>query len=114
MKLRSLSSPSRLVRRLAITSLVAATLFCGIAAGEQTASAQVVVVAPPRARVEVIGRAPSPHHFWIPGYWGWRGGGHVWVGGRWERVRPGWGWERAHWAHEGRGWRFAPGHWHRR
>lgn len=102
------------VRRLALSALVAATLACGIVAGEKTASAQVIAVAPPAVRVEVSGRPPSAGHFWVPGYWGWRGGGHVWVGGRWEHSRPGWGYSGAHWAHEGRGWRFAPGRWHRR
>jgi hypothetical protein len=93
---------------------VAATLGCGVVAGEHTASAQVIAVAPPAVRVEVMGRPPSPAHFWIPGYWGWRGTRHVWVGGRWERSRPGWAYSNAHWAHEGHGWRLAPGHWHRR
>ena len=98
--------------------LVAATLTCGLVANERTAAAAATVViegAPPPVRVEVVGRPPTPAHFWIPGYWVWRpGAGHVWVGGRWEHARPGWGWERARWVHEGRRWRFAPGRWHHR
>jgi hypothetical protein len=85
--------------------------------GEQPALAQsavVVDVAPPPPRAEVVGVAPTAHHFWIPGYWGWDGGRHVWFDGRWEVARPGWGWERARWAHAGHSWRFAPGRWYRR
>jgi hypothetical protein len=102
------------VRRLALGAVAAGALFCGVIAGERPANAQVVALAPPAVRVEVIPRAPEPHVFWVGGYWGWYGGRHVWMGGHWERERPGWGYERAHWMHEGRGWRFAPGHWHRR
>ena len=103
------------VRRLMLGAVVVGALLFGVA-GERQASAQVVEVAPPAVRVEVMGRPPSPQHFWIGGYWGWHGGRHVWVGGRWEHARPGWGYERAHWAREphGHGWRFAPGRWHRR
>jgi hypothetical protein len=102
------------VRRLALGAVVVGALVFGVLGGERQAAAQVVEVAPPAVRVEVVPRAPSPHVFWIGGYWGWRGGRHVWVGGRWEHARPGYGWERAHWAHEGHGWRLAPGRWHRR
>lgn len=106
---------SRLARRLASALVLAGALVGGIVVTERTASAQVVTVAPPSVRVEVVGRPPSPQHFWIPGYWNWRaGGGHVWVGGRWEHARAGYGWQRARWAREGHGWRFAPGRWHRR
>jgi hypothetical protein len=102
-------------RRLVVSALMAVTLVCGLVAGEGSASAQVVTIAPPAVRVEAVGRPPSPQHFWIPGYWGWRaGGGHYWVGGRWERARRGYGWSGAHWDREGRGWRFSPGRWHRR
>jgi hypothetical protein len=94
--------------------LIAALAVGAVAVSERPAKADVVVeVAPPAARVEVVGRAPSPHHFWIPGYWNWEGGRHVWMGGRWEMGRPGWGWHRAEWLHERGHWRFAPGYWHR-
>ncbi len=109
-----LSSPSSRPKNLVLSALMAATLACGIFAGERPAAAQMVTVAPPAVRVEVVGRPPSPSHFWIPGYWSWRERGHVWVGGRWEHSRPGYGWSRAHWGREGRSWRFSPGRWHRR
>lgn len=109
-----MSTQTKPVRKLILSSLVAVTLACGLALGEGTASAQVVTVAPPAVRVEVMGRPPSPAHFWIPGYWNYGPHGHYWVGGRWERNRPGYGWSRAHWGREGRGWRFSPGRWHHR
>jgi hypothetical protein len=38
-------------------------------------AAEVVVVdAPPPPREEVIVMRPSPDHFWVRGYWAWRGG----------------------------------------
>ncbi|MFT3769484.1 MAG: YXWGXW repeat-containing protein [Minicystis sp.] len=40
--------------------------------------------APPAARHETYGRAPSARHFWAPGYYRWNGRQHVWVAGRWE------------------------------
>jgi hypothetical protein len=104
------------VRGFVVRSAVVAGLaFGAVATSEQVARADVVVdVGPPAGRVEVVGRAPSPHHFWIPGYWSWAGGRHLWIGGRWEAARPGYEWRRAAWMHEGGHWRFAPGYWHHR
>jgi hypothetical protein len=110
---RKTSLRSRFVRRLAVGALGAGALFCALVAGERPAAAQVVEVAPPAMRVEVIPPAP-PHYVWAGGYWGWYGGRYVWIDGCWERERPGWAYERAHWWRGGRGWRFARGHWHRR
>jgi hypothetical protein len=108
-------SSSSVVRRLILPAIVAVALALGgVTLGEGTASAQVIEVAPPAVRVEVVGRPPSPRHFWIPGYWAWQGGRHAWARGHWEVSRPGWAWTRARWAHEGHHWRFAPGRWHRR
>jgi hypothetical protein len=36
--------------------------------------------APPAARFEIAGRAPSARHFWAPGYYRYNGREHVWVG----------------------------------
>jgi hypothetical protein len=108
------SSLRTLRRRVAVPALLIAGLTCGMVASERDASAQVIEIAPPVARVEVIGRPPSPHHFWAPGYWGWEGGRHVWVGGGWRAERPGWAWSAPRWGRQGRHWRLAPGHWHRR
>ncbi len=72
-----------------------------------------IEVQPPAPRVEVVGAAPSPHHFWIHGYYGWVRGAHVWYPGRWEVRRPGWSWSESRWAPVGRRWHFYPGHWYR-
>jgi hypothetical protein len=101
-------------RRLALPVVAACALGGALVLHEGSASAQVVEVAPPAVRVEVAPRAPSPRHFWLPGYWGWRPReGYVWYGGRWEIARPGWVWERSHWYRDGGRWHFAHGHWHR-
>jgi hypothetical protein len=91
---------------------IASILFCF----QRDASAQVVVVAPPAPRVEVVAVAPTPASFWVPGYWGYvgEGAGYAWHEGRWEGARPGYGWWHARWRHEGRRWHFAPGHWYHR
>ncbi len=71
-------------------------------------------VAPPAVRVEVQGTAPSPRHFWAPGYYRWNGHEHVWVGGRWELRREGYSYVSPRWeAHQAR-WRYLPGRWVRR
>ncbi|HLX07319.1 MAG TPA: hypothetical protein VKY89_05615 [Thermoanaerobaculia bacterium] len=76
--------------------------------------AEVVAdVPPPIAKVEVVTPAPSPDHFWIPGYWRWAGGVHVWVPGRWELSRRDQVWAPEHWARVGGRWHFYGGHWQR-
>jgi hypothetical protein len=102
------------LRRLALPTVVAATLMGGLVAGESSASAQVIAIAPPAPRVEIIPPAPSPAHVWAPGYWGWRGRGYAWYGGRWQVGRPGYAWARPHWDAYGGRWHFAPGRWRRR
>jgi len=72
---------------------------------------QVVAVAPPPPREEVIGIAPAAGYFWIGGYWGWAGGRHEWVAGHWEAPRNGQRWVPHEWRHEEHGWRQHPGHW---
>ena len=69
-------------------------------------------VAPPAARWEDRGRAPSARHFWAPGYWRWNGREHVWFGGRWEMRRDGYEYVSPHWQmdHAGR-WEYLPGRW---
>jgi len=108
----SMGSRSRaLVVRLAL--IVAGAGLVG-AIGERPASADEVVVrvAPPRARVEVVPRAPSARHVWAPGYWGWQPHrGHVWYGGHYVLGRPGYVWVPAHWSERGGYWHFVEGHW---
>jgi hypothetical protein len=69
-------------------------------------------VAPPPARFEVRGVAPSARHFWAPGYFRWNGREHVWVGGRWELRRPGLEFVGPRWiVGSGARFEFIPGHW---
>jgi hypothetical protein len=101
------------LHRILLPSLVAAGVASAWMCEPRTASAQVVEVAPPALRVEVVPVHPSLRHFWMPGYWAWGPGGYVWYGGHWEIERPGWRWAHAHWAREGRRWRFHRGHFRR-
>jgi hypothetical protein len=71
-------------------------------------------VAPPVARVEFRGVAPSARHFWAPGYYRWTGREHVWVGGRWEMRRPGLEYLAPHWVPRFGRYQYMPGRWVRR
>src|SRR5580698_9623758 len=86
---------------------------CIVVPDQRHAADGVVMVAPPAARVEVIGTAPSPGYFWVNGYWSWVGSRHEWVGGHWEAPRPGRHWVDHQWVRQGDGWRMKPGHWER-
>lgn len=114
---RQTSSMGSRGRRLALCLALGAGVTLASAAAPREAAAEehvVVRVAPPAPRVEVAGRAPSPHHVWAPGYWGWRAHtGHVWYGGRWIVGQPGYSWEPAHWTERGGYWHFVEGHWRR-
>jgi hypothetical protein len=67
--------------------------------------------APPAARYEVIGRAPSARHFWAPGYYRWSGARYNWVGGSWMVRRPGLRFVPAHYTNVGGFHHFVPGRW---
>jgi hypothetical protein len=69
--------------------------------------------APPALRVETRGVAPSPGHWWRPGYYGWNGHDHVWYGGRWYAPRAGYTYYGPRWHSVGGRWGYYPGHWHR-
>jgi hypothetical protein len=101
-------------------AVVAMGLICGVVlpgcvvVPDQSHYARgVVMVAPPPARVEVVGVAPTPGYVWVGGYWGWVGGRHEWVPGHWVEGRPGRHWVPHAWIREGDGWRLRPGHWER-
>jgi hypothetical protein len=70
--------------------------------------------APPAARVEVIGVAPSARHFWAPGYYRWTGGAYTWVTGRWELRRPGLAYVGPRWVNRYGRFEYLPGRWVRR
>jgi hypothetical protein len=101
---------------LAATALLSTTLLsgCVVVPARGYYGGTVVAVAPPEARVEVVGVAPAAGYVWIPGYWNWNGSAHVWVGGYWAAGRPGYYWAPHAWVRYGGGWRMAPGHWVRR
>jgi hypothetical protein len=103
------------ISRLFLPGVTAGLVLSGVAGGERSASAEeVVTVAPPAPRVELVTAAPSPNHFWIPGYWGYQPGyGHQWYGGRWEANRPGYAWSQPGWGRGGGGWQFRHGGWNR-
>ena len=82
---------------------------------ETPAQAQAAIriqMAPPAPRVEVIPRAPSPRHVWVPGYWAWRGGRHVWIAGHYELPPRGMHtWIEPRWEHRGGSYVFIEGRW---
>ena len=67
--------------------------------------------APPAARVEVVGRAPSANHFFVKGHYKWTGARYEWIGGHWDVKRAGSTYIQAHWDKIGGSWRMVPGHW---
>ena len=71
-------------------------------------------VAPPAARVEVIGVAPSARHFWAPGYYRWTGRNYAWVTGRWQLRRPGLEYVGPRWENRFGRYAYVPGRWMRR
>ncbi len=67
--------------------------------------------APPVARFEVVGRAPSARHFWAPGYYRWTGARYNWVGGSWTIRRPGLRFVAGHYDRIGGFYHWVPAHW---
>jgi WXXGXW repeat (2 copies) len=70
--------------------------------------------APPAARFEIRGVAPSARHFWAPGYYRFDGRQHVWVAGRWVLRRDGFDFAGPRWVHRGARFEYLPGRWVRR
>jgi hypothetical protein len=70
--------------------------------------------APPAARIEIRGDAPSARHFWAPGYYRYNGREHLWVAGRWELRRDGFDFMAPHWVRRARRFEYIPGRWVRR
>jgi len=70
--------------------------------------------APPAARVELRGVAPSARHFWAPGYYRYNGREHVWIGGRWELRRDGFEFSGPRWVNRFGRHEYLPGRWIRR
>ena len=112
---QSLQNNHRLAKWLSASVLAGACLIAS-PQGVRVASAEPFVdvrVAPPAPRVEVVPVRPSPHHFWVHGYWGWNGHAHAWTPGRYEVERRGYAYREPRWE-GGRGhWRFRDGGWYR-
>jgi hypothetical protein len=93
---------------------VLSTVFAGTLLITTLGSAAVVIrTAPPApASVVVVGRAPSPRHVWIPGYYNGVNGRYVWVPGRWiVPPRPGAVWVPPRWDSRSNGYVFVAGRW---
>lgn len=69
--------------------------------------------APPAARYESPGRAPSNRHFWSPGYHRWSGREYTWYPGRWYERRDRYEYVSPHWENRYGRWEYIPGHWAR-
>src|SRR6476659_3010147 len=89
-------------------------IFSGLLLVATGYAAEVFIkTAPPRpVSVAVVGKAPSPRHVWIPGYYNGVGGRYVWVPGRWMvPPRAGVVWVAPRWAPRNGGYVFVQGHW---
>ena len=67
--------------------------------------------APPSARYESFGRAPSGRHFWVNGYQRWTGNGYSWIGGHWDIKQNGRTWVQPHYDIMNGRHVFIGGHW---
>ncbi len=103
MRLHHRIAMKRILRHLAIFSLVAASA---------AQAAFFVNIAPPAPVVETPPVAPGPSYVWVPGTYVWNGVAFVWVPGRWVLPPfPGAHWAPPRWVHHHHGWVFAEGHW---
>jgi len=55
--------------------------------------------------------APSPNHFYLPGYWVARGGDFAWQAGYWAQGKRGWVWTPARYSWTPAGAVFVAGYW---
>ena len=74
--------------------------------------------APPAEKTETMGKAPSPHHSWVHGFWYWDGRAYAWHAGYWDDdasfatvAPPALKVERAYVA-PGAAFIYLPGYWH--
>jgi hypothetical protein len=61
----------------------------------------------------VIGQAPRPGSFYVPGTYAPEGDRVVWRSGFWAASQPGWDWIPARWIRRSDGWEFRQGYWTR-
>lgn len=75
-------------------------------------TATAVTQGPPPARVEVIPRAPSTRHVWIPGHYIRRGRNYIWVNGFYRATPARYSaWVPGQWRQSRRGPVWVEGHW---
>ncbi|WP_093828026.1 YXWGXW repeat-containing protein [Spirosoma endophyticum] len=75
-------------------------------------TATAVTQDPPPARVEVIPRAPSTRHVWIPGHYVRRGRNYIWVNGFYRATPARYSaWVPGQWRQSRRGPVWVEGHW---
>jgi len=100
---------------VAFSALVLGTGVVGVqspAFGQVGAEVNLISVAPPPVRVEVIPPRPSQWHIWQRGSWVYGPAGYIWHPGRY--VMPptqGLLWVPEEWVNFGGGYRLVPGHW---
>ncbi|MDR0478267.1 MAG: OmpA family protein [Burkholderiaceae bacterium] len=73
--------------RAILAAALAASAITGLA-WAPAASAQAVILAPPRARYEAVPHYRRPGYAWRAGYWGWAHSRYVWVPGYWIAAAP--------------------------
>jgi hypothetical protein len=100
---------------LSVTDAVALALSAAASADPlPVVEAQLVAVAPPAPRREVVvlSSPPGPRHVWAAGSWDFRRGSWVWIAGRWAR-RPASDarWIPAEYVRAAGRWRYVPAHW---
>ena len=102
--------------RSGVMALIVGVVVSGCVVAEPTGPVVATPPpAPPPAQVEIVPVAPGPAYVWVPGHWGWRGGGYVWVPGAYAiPAQPGWVWVAPHWAPRRGGWVWVQGHWRAR
>jgi hypothetical protein len=101
----------RFASRFALVAM-ATTLLGACATAAPPRERVYVRVAPPPARVEVVGRSPGPGYVWVKGYYRWNGAAYRWVPGHWAvRERGARAWVAGRWAHDRYGWYWVEGHW---
>ena len=101
-------------RSLAVVSMAAVVaLGSGCASHSKTASATVVIGAPPAPRVDKRSPRPGKQYIWVQGHWERSRGQYVWAPGRWVKAKKNHIWVDGYWLkHKKSGdWVWVAGYW---